>query len=135
MTISVNIGARRPAHATAMGRVLLSGLPPAELERYLATVQLRKLLPRTITDPAALRRELDKVRRNGFALVNQELEEGLVAVAAPVRDRSGRIKAAVNLSTHVGRKSVEDMRALVPLVMRAAADIEKGLRHSVSWAG
>ena len=95
---------------------------------------MRKLLPRTITDPAALRRELDKVRRNGFALVNQELEEGLVAVAAPVRDRSGRIKAAVNLSTHVGRKSVEDMKALVPLVMRAAADIEKGLRHSVSWA-
>jgi len=134
MTISVNIGARRPAHATAMGRVLLAHLPPADLDQYLATTALKPLLPRTITQPAALRSELDTVRRTGYALVNQELEEGLVAVAAPVRDRGGRTRAAINLSTHVGRKSVEDMRALVPLVQQTAADIELGLRHSVNWA-
>lgn len=134
MTISVNIGARRPAHATAMGRVLLAHLPPADLDQYLATTALKPLLPRTITQPAALRSELDTVRRTGYALVNQELEEGLVAVAAPVRDRGGRTRAAINLSTHVGRKSVEDMRALVPLIQQTAADIELGLRHSVNWA-
>jgi len=134
MTISVNIGARRPAHATAMGRVLLAHLPPADLDQYLATTALKPLLPRTITQPAALRSELDTVRRTGYALVNQELEEGLVAVAAPVRDRGGRTRAAINLSTHVGRKSVEDMRTLVPLVQQTAADIELGLRHSVNWA-
>lgn len=134
MTISVNIGARRPAHATAMGRVLLANLPPADLDHYLATTALKPLLPRTITQPAALRSELDTVRRTGYALVNQELEEGLVAVAAPVRDRGGRTRAAINLSTHVGRKSVEDMLALVPLVQQTAADIEMGLRHSVNWA-
>ncbi len=134
MTISVTIGARRPAHATAMGRVLLANLPPADLDEYLSTTQLRPLLPRTITEPGALRRELEKVRRTGYALVNQELEEGLVAIAAPVRDRGGRTRAAINLSTHVGRKSVEDMRALVPLVKQTAADIELGLRHSVTWA-
>jgi len=134
MTISVNIGARRPAHATAMGRVLLANLPSAELDHYLATIELRPLLPRTITDRKKLRAELDVVRRNGFALVNQELEDGLVAIAAPVRDRSGRARAAINLSTHVGRKSVDDMRTLVPLVQQAAADIELGLRHSVNWA-
>ena len=134
MTISVNIGARRPAHATAMGRVMLANLPPADLDHYLASTSLRQLLPRTITDPIALRAELETVRRTGYALVNQELEEGLVAIAAPVRDRGGRTRAAINLSTHVGRKSVEDMLALVPLVQQTAADIELGLRHSANWA-
>lgn len=133
MTISVNVGARRPAHATAMGRVLLADLAPAELDDYLTSTHLEQLLPRTVTNPAKLRKELDLVRRNGYALVSEELEEGLVAVAVPVRDRAGRARAAINLSTHIGRKSVEDMRDLVPLIKRAAADIELGLRHSTAW--
>lgn len=134
MTISVNVGARRPAYATAMGRVLLASLPPAELDRYLASHKLEPVLPKTITDVRAFRTELRKVRAQGYALVNQELEEGLVAVAVPVHDRAGRARAAINLSTHIGRKSVEDMRALVPRVLQAAADIELGLQHSISWA-
>jgi IclR family pca regulon transcriptional regulator len=133
MTISVNVGARRPAYATAMGRVLLANLPPAELDHYLKTYELVPLLPRTITDVDALRAELDRVRRDGYALVDQELEEGLVAIAVPVRDRTGRVRAAVNLSTHIGRKSVEAMRALVPVVRAAADDIEVGLKNSLSW--
>ncbi|MGI8416933.1 MAG: IclR family transcriptional regulator domain-containing protein [Nakamurella sp.] len=131
MTISVNVGARRPAHATAMGRVLLADLAAAELDDYLATTHLDQLLPRTLTQPTKLRKELDLVRRSGYALVNQELEEGLVAVPVPVR--AGRARAAINLSTHIGRKSVEDMRDLVPLIKRAVADIELGLRHSTAW--
>jgi IclR family pca regulon transcriptional regulator len=134
MTISVNVGARRPANATAMGRVLLANLPPADLEDYLRTYELAPVLPRTITDPDEFRAELRKVREEGYALVNQELEEGLVAIAVPVRDRMGRARAAINLSTHIGRKSVEEMRALVPLVREAAADIELGLSHSINWA-
>ncbi len=134
MTISVNIGARRPAYATALGRVLLADLPPAALDAYLDRVRLEPLLPNTITKPEALRKELARVRDQGFAVVDQELEIGLVAVAAPVRDRRGETRAAINLSTHVGRKSVDDMRALVPRVQEAAAAIELGLRHSVSWS-
>jgi IclR family transcriptional regulator, pca regulon regulatory protein len=80
-----------------------------------------------------LRAELNRVREDGYALVNQELEEGLIAIAVPVRDRTGRVRAAINLSTHVGRKSVKEMRALVPAVRAAAADIEVGLRNSLSW--
>jgi IclR family pca regulon transcriptional regulator len=133
MTISVNIGARRPAHATAMGRVLLAHLPPAELDAYLDTYELVPVLPRTITDPDEFRAELRRVRADGYALVNQELEEGLVAIAVPVRDRTGRVRAAINLSTHIGRKSVKDMRALVPAVRAAAADIEVGLKNSLNW--
>jgi IclR family pca regulon transcriptional regulator len=74
------------------------------------------------------------VREQGYALVNQELEIGLIAIAVPVRDRRGQTRAAVNLSTHIGRKSTDDMLALVPRMQEAAADIELGLRHSVSWS-
>jgi IclR family transcriptional regulator, pca regulon regulatory protein len=133
MTISVNIGARRPAYATAMGRVLLANLPPADLDAYLDTYELAPVLPRTITDVDAFRAELNRVRRDGYALVDQELEEGLVAIAVPVCDRTGRVRAAINLSTHIGRKSVKEMRALVPAVRAAAADIEVGLKNSLSW--
>src|SRR5487761_1824995 len=104
MTISVNVGARRPAYATAMGRVLLANLPDEDLDHYLDTYDLVPVLPRTITDVTEFRAELSRVR------------------------------AALNLSTHIGRKSVKDMRALVPAVRAAAADIEFGLKHSLSWA-
>lgn len=134
MTISVSVGARRPAYNTAMGRVMLANLPAPRLETYLETAKLEPMLPDTITDVGALREELTKVREQGYALVSQELEIGLVAVAVPVRDRHGQARAAINLSTHIGRKSAADMRALVPRVQQAAADIELGLRHSVSWS-
>ncbi len=130
MTISVNVGARRPAYATAMGRVLLADLPDDQLESYLTNHELRQILPRTITKRDEFVAELVRIRRDGFALVNQELEEGLVAIAVPVRDRAGRVRAAINLSTHVGRKSVDEMRALVPEVQAAARDIEEELKHS-----
>jgi IclR family pca regulon transcriptional regulator len=133
MTISVNIGARRPAYATAMGRVLLANLPPADLEVYFEAHELVPVRPRTISDVDALCAELHRVREGGYALVDQELEEGLVAIAVPVRDRNGRVRAAINLSTHIGRKSVKEMRSLVPAVRAAAADIEVGLRNSLSW--
>lgn len=131
MTISVNVGARMPAFATALGRALLAGLPDDALDRYLAGVKMPALLPRTITDPARLREELMKIREQGYAMVDQELEEGLVALAVPVRDRSRRVVAAINVSTHIGRKSAEDMRGLLPAVQQAAANIEAGLSGSV----
>lgn len=133
MTISVNAGARRPAYATSMGRVLLAHLPDDELEAYLAARPLKSILPRTITDKRALRAELARIRESGFALVDQELEEGLVAIAAPVRDRQGRVRAAINLSTHVGRRSADEMLALVPQLQAAAADIERDLRAAPVW--
>lgn len=131
MTISVNVGARMPAYATAMGRVLLAGLPDDALERYLDGVEMVPLQPRTITDAAALQGELERVREDGYAMVDQELEEGLIAIAAPVRDRSGRVVAAINLSTHVGRRSAEDMRDMVPALQRTATHIQTGLPGSV----
>jgi IclR family pca regulon transcriptional regulator len=128
MTVAINVGTRFPAYATSMGRVLLAGLPERELEAYLSGLRLERLTSRTVASVAALRGELAKVRAQGWSLVNQELEEGLRAVAAPIRDRTGAVVAAVNVSAHASRTSLEAMRRdLLPLLLKAAADIEADL--------
>ncbi len=129
MTVSINVGTRFPAYATSMGRVLLSRLPDDELEAYLERVELLPLSPRTLTSHELLRVELAKVRSQGWALVDQELEEGLRSVAAPIRDRSGTVVAAMNLSAHASRMTIEAARrTLVPPLLATAARIEADLR-------
>jgi IclR family transcriptional regulator, pca regulon regulatory protein len=128
MTVLISVGTRFPAYATSMGRVLLAGLPDTALDDYLATVRLQRLAPRTVSSVAALRSELARVRAQGWALVDQELEEGLRAVAAPIRDRSGRTIASVNVSSHASRTSLETMRRkLVPPLLATAARIAADL--------
>jgi len=129
MTVSINVGTRFPAYATSMGRVLLAGLPDVELDAYLERVELVPLSPRTVTSRDALRAAVARVRSQGWALVDQELEEGLRSIAAPIRDRSGDTIAAVNLSAHVSRRSIEAARrTLVPPLLATAARIEADLR-------
>ncbi len=128
MTLAINVGARMPAHATSMGKVLLAALPDAELDTYLASAELRSILPRTVTDPGALRAELERVREQGYAIVAQELEEGLVAIAAPVRGRGGRVIAAINLSSNVMRRSLDSLRGeLLQPLLQTARSIEADL--------
>jgi len=128
MTVSINVGARMPAHATSMGKVLLAALPDAELDAYLASTELRSILPRTVTDPAELRAQLERVREQGYAIVDQELEEGLVAIAAPVRGRDGRVIAAINLSSNVMRRTLDSLRGeLLEPLLRTARSIETDL--------
>jgi IclR family pca regulon transcriptional regulator len=125
MTVVISVGTRFPAYATSMGRVLLAGLPDHELESYLAEVRLDPLTPRTVSSVAALRGELARVRTQGYALVNQELEDGLRAMAVPIRDRNGRVVAALNVSAHASRTSLETMRRdILPPLLKTAARIE-----------
>ncbi|HET9142926.1 IclR family transcriptional regulator domain-containing protein [Actinophytocola sp.] len=125
MTVVISVGTRFPAYATSMGRVLLAGLAEPDLDAYLARVRLDSLTSRTVSSVAALRTELGKVRTQGYALVNQELEDGLRAIAAPVRDRTGRVIAALNVSAHASRTSLEVMRRdLLPPLLKTAARIE-----------
>lgn len=128
MTVAINVGARMPAHATSMGKVLLAALPDAELDAYFAEADLRSILPRTVTDPAELRAQLERVREQGYAIVDQELEEGLVAIAAPVSGRGGRVVGAINLSTNVMRRSLDSLRdELLEPLLRTARSIEADL--------
>ncbi len=134
MSVNITVGTRFPAYATSMGRVLLAGLPPgqraARLDRDLAP-----LTPHTVTDPRRLSAILDEVARNGFALVDQELEEGLRSLAVPVRDREGRVVAAINVSTHASRHTASQAVAefLAPL-RAAAAHIEHDLHVAGRYA-
>jgi IclR family pca regulon transcriptional regulator len=125
MTVVISVGTRFPAYATSMGRVLLAGLPEAELDAYLSGVKFTPLTARTVSSVAALRGELTRARSQGFALVNQELEDGLRAIAAPIRDRTGKVIAALNISAHASRTSLEVMRRdLLPPLLKTAARIE-----------
>ena len=128
MSAVIRVGTRFPAVATSMGRAILAHLPDVEREAFLATATLTPLTQRTITDKGALRIELDTVREQGWALVDQELEDGLRSIAVPLRDQAGRAIAAVNLSAPVRRGPVEEMAAgFLPPLLRAAREIEADL--------
>ncbi|MFC4533550.1 IclR family transcriptional regulator [Sphaerisporangium dianthi] len=128
MRVTISIGTRFPAHCTSMGRVLLAWLPPDALEAYYATAGLERRTARTITSREALTAELERVRAQGWAMVDQELEEGLRSIAAPIRDRAGQVVAAVNLSSHASRTSVESARRdLLPSLLATAARVEADL--------
>jgi IclR family pca regulon transcriptional regulator len=122
MSITLGIGSRLPAYCTSMGRVLLAGLPPEEAERRLQAAPRMARTRRTVTEVAELMAIVQRVREQGWALVNQELEEGLVSLAAPIRDRGGRTIAAMNISGQVNRTPPEQMREHFLPRLRAAAD-------------
>ncbi|MFC8424013.1 IclR family transcriptional regulator C-terminal domain-containing protein [Streptomyces sp. NPDC057236] len=129
MTASITVGTRFPAHLTSVGRVILAGLPDAEIDDRPARADLRPHTSRTLVSADALRAELRRVRRQGYALVDQELEDGLRSVAAPVRDRDGEVVAGVNIAVHAGRNSVESVRRdLLPHLLAKAARIDADLR-------
>lgn len=135
MSVNVTLGTRFPAYSTSMGRVLLADLPADELTGRLAHADLRPLTPRTVTDPARLAELLQGVRRDGYALVDEELEQGLRSLAVPVRDRAGRVVAAVNVSMHASRSTAEESRAeLLPPLRETAAAIEADLRVAGRFA-
>jgi len=126
MTVAISIGTRFPAYATSMGRAILSGLPEPELRAVIERSAPRPLTARTIVEPDRLVDEVARVRKQGWALVDQELEDGLRSIAAPVRDPHGRVVAAVNVSTHASRTTLETLRGkLLPELLEAVAAIER----------
>lgn len=133
MTVSITIGTRFPAYATSMGRVLLAGLPDDALDAYLARVSFARLTGKTISTADGLRAELEKIRADGFAIVDQELEEGLRSLAAPIRDATGDVVAAVNISTQAARYNAEAVRGeLVPAAVATADAISVDLGRTQS---
>ncbi|HZZ47133.1 MAG TPA: IclR family transcriptional regulator C-terminal domain-containing protein [Pseudonocardia sp.] len=131
MSINVTVGSRVAAHATSMGRALLAWAGPERITRFLEEATLPALTSHTVTDPAQLRAELARVREQGWAIVDGELEEGLISVSAPVRDRSGAVVAALASSSAAGRRASQRLREeTVPMLLEAAASISRELGHT-----
>ncbi|WP_298210839.1 IclR family transcriptional regulator C-terminal domain-containing protein [Ferrimicrobium sp.] len=128
MRTSISVGTRFPAFATSMGRVLLAELPETALDSFLESAKLEPLTARTVTDRGLLLNILQTVRERGYALTDQELEEGLRSIAVPIRDRVGTAVAALNVSTSALHGRPEDLveRFLEPL-RECAVRIERDL--------
>ena len=128
MTISLAVGSRLPLYPTSMGRVLLAGLPDAEIDAYLARAELEPLTSRTLVDPKAIRAAVMEAREQGWALVDQELEDGVRSVAAPLCDHDGKVLGAVNVSAHATRTNLDALRKqFLPALLDTTARINDDL--------
>jgi IclR family pca regulon transcriptional regulator len=135
-SIMLAVGTRLPAHATSMGHVLLADLAATELDEYLATTSLEPLTHHTITDPDALRTRLAEVRTRGWEIVDQELELGRRSAAAPVRDATGQVIAALSISYGTAGHGVEEMRTeFLPALRETALAISEALGHAAHPPG
>ena len=121
MSIDLGVGSRLPAFCTSMGRVLLANLPPAELEIFFERVQLTRHTNRTIVSAEKLRQALRLVLRNGYSLVDQELEVGLRSMAVPIQNPSGKVVAALNVGAHAQRLSIQELQTKFLPQLRSAA--------------
>jgi len=127
MSVAITIGTRFPAYATSMGRVLLAALPPAERDTFLAGFIGQAFTSRTVTTPAALRAELERVAARGWSLVDGELENGLRALAVPIT-RAGSVVAAINVSMPASDEPAGDQALrLLPAMQSAAEAISRDL--------
>jgi len=125
LSVALHVGTRLPAYCTSMGRVLLADMPPADLDAFLARADIRALTERTVTDSGALRDAILSAKASGFSLVDEELEPGLRSIAVPIRDRTGRAVAAINVSTQSARLSAGTMTTdVLPALRDAARRIE-----------
>jgi IclR family pca regulon transcriptional regulator len=119
--LNLHVGSRLPAYCTSMGKVLLAGLPPDELDARLGQMELVQRGPNTITARARLREELAQVRERGLAVNNEELAFGLRAIAVPVVGQEGNVVAAINLAVHRSFVSLEDLVVRLGPVLTATA--------------
>lgn len=128
---SFAVGSVMEPHLTSIGQTLLANLEPAALESYLATAVLEPLAPKTITTREALGDKLTAVRDQGWCLADEELEEGLIALAVPVRASGNRTIGAVNLTSHTSRIGAADLlEKMLPELRDTAATIENDIRHA-----
>ena len=126
MSISLGVGSRLPAYCTSMGRMLLSALPEEEMMQRLQTARPTARTKHTVTDIKELAARIAQVRKQGWSLVNQELEEGLVSMAAPITNRAGQAVAALNISGQANRTSAKAMQdTMLPQLLAAAQQISR----------
>lgn len=133
LSVSIEVGTRIPALLTSTGRVILSALPDKDLEQFVINSGVDRRTGHTIVSPEKLLGEIRRARQRGWALTDQELEEGLRSIAVPVRTEDGSVVAAMNVSAHASRASADDLRReTLPCLKAAAARLQAELSENVS---
>ncbi|MEF9674081.1 pca regulon transcriptional regulator PcaR [Pseudomonas sp. MWU13-2100] len=128
ISVDLSVGGRLPAYCTSMGRILLAALDDASLHEYLEHADLQAKTSRTLHTPEALLECLQQVRRQGWCIVDQELEQGLRSIAVPVYDASGQVLAALNVSAHAGRVSCSELeQRFLPSMLKASRELSAQL--------
>ncbi|MGB2639512.1 MAG: IclR family transcriptional regulator C-terminal domain-containing protein [Candidatus Acidiferrum sp.] len=122
MSIDLRVGSRLPAFCTSMGRILMADLPAEGLEEFLSGLEFKRYTERTVTNAEKLRQILRLVQRNGYCIVDQELESGLRSLAVPIRDSAGRVVAALNVGTHAQRVPIQDLHNRLLPQLKAASE-------------
>ena len=121
MAAGLSVGSRLPAYCTSMGRVLLASLTPAELDAYLTKLKPKAYTRNTITSIPKLKKAIVQARKEGFAVVDEELEAGLRSIAVPVATRNNRIVAAINVGTHTSRIERKELtKRCLPVLLEGA---------------
>lgn len=121
MSIDLGVGSRLPAFCTTMGRVLLANLTPEEADEVLSQIEFKRFTERTVVSVEKLRQILRMVQRNGYSIIDQELEHGLRALAVPIRNPAGKVVAALNVGVHAQRVSIQELQTRFLHSLRAAA--------------
>lgn len=128
LTVDIAVGTRLPAFATSTGRVLLADLDEEQLRSFLSDLHAEPLTGHTRTDPDSVEQMIATARADGYAIADQELDPVLRSIAAPVRGTNGRTVAAVNVSTHVTRTSLTQLReSILPRLLETSAAISAAL--------
>jgi IclR family transcriptional regulator, pca regulon regulatory protein len=132
MSMALGIGARLPAFATSMGRVMLADLSDADLAAWMRGQKFRALTPHTLHTVTALKAEIKRAREQGYAIVSRELELGLCSIAVPIHAADGRVIAALN----VGMPYSGDAPArAVKLILPALRDAQRSIEHTIQRGG
>lgn len=128
ISVDLSVGGRLPAYCTSMGRILLAALDDVTLNEYLGHAEFQAKTSRTLHTPEALLECLQKVREQGWCVVDQELEQGLRSIAVPVYDASGQVLAALNVSTHAGRVSRTELeQRFLPIMLSSSRELSAQL--------
>lgn len=127
--IASQVGGRNPAYCTGVGKVLLADLSPAEVDKAISTRKLEKFTAKTIIDPALLKEHLEKVRADGYALDEEEIEVGLSCVAAPIKNHRGQVVAAISLSGPTNRMASSTVQQITADLTETARLISSQLGY------
>lgn len=125
LRIQLPVGTTVPFHCTASGKMYLSTLPPRNLSKYLASALLDPHTPKSMTDPAEIVREIERIRAEDYSTDNEEFMEGMVAVAVPIRDNLGRLMSTLSVHAPTQRISLDALKGHLQRLRTAASDLSE----------